>query len=70
LKPEGLADMKGHKMNTTEIKSVKLILDENQICALEALLNTVRADYPEEWFSRSYYEELRQYVKAKVLEVI
>ena len=62
--------MKGHKMNTTEIKSVKLILDENQICALEALLNTVRADYPEEWSSRSYYEELRQYIKAKVMEVI
>ena len=62
--------MKGHKMNTEEVKSVQLILDENQICALEALLNTVRFDHPEEWSSRTYYEELRQYVKAKVLEVI
>lgn len=57
-------------MNTTQIKTVKLLLDENQICALEALLNTVRADYPEEWSSRTYYEELRQYVKAKVQEII
>jgi len=57
-------------MNTTEIKTVKLLLDENQICALETLLNTVRADYPEEWSSRTYYEELRQYVKAKVQEII
>jgi hypothetical protein len=61
---------KGLKMNTTEIKTVKLLLDENQICALESLLNTVRADYPEEWSSRTYYEELRQYVKAKVQEIL
>jgi len=61
---------KGLKMNATEVKTVKLLLDENQICALEALLNTVRHDYPEEWASRAYYEELRQYVKAKVLEIL
>ena len=57
-------------MNATDIKTVKLLLDENQICALESLLNTVRADYPEEWSSRTYYEELRQYVKAKVMEIL
>ena len=57
-------------MNATEVKTVKLLLDENQVCALEALLNTVRHDYPVEWASRSYYEELRQYVKAKVLEIL
>jgi hypothetical protein len=57
-------------MNATEVKTVKLLLDENEICALEALLNTVRHDYPEEWASRPYYEGIRQYVKAKVQEVI
>ena len=57
-------------MNATEVRTVKLLLDENEICALEALLNTVRHDYPEEWASRPYYEEIRQYVKAKVQEVI
>ena len=57
-------------MNTTEIKSVKLLIDEKQLFALEEMLNTVRHDYPDEWASRTYYEELRQYLKAKVLEVL
>ena len=61
---------KGLKMNTTEIKSVKLLIDEKQLFALEEILNTVRHDYPAEWASRTYYEELRQYLKAKVLEVL
>ena len=57
-------------MNTTEIKSVYLVIDEKQLFALEEMLNTVRHDYPSEWASRTYYEELRQYLKAKVLEVL
>ena len=57
-------------MNTTEIKLVKLLIDEKQLFALEEMLNTVRHDYPAEWASRTYYEELRQYLKAKVLEVL
>ena len=61
---------KGLKMYTTEIKSVKLLIDEWQLFALEEILNTVRHDYPTEWASRPYYEELRQYIKAKVVEVL
>ena len=61
---------KGLKMNTTEIKLVKLLIDEKQLFALEEILNTVRHDYPTEWASRPYYEELRQYLKAKVVEVL
>ena len=61
---------KGLKMNTTEIKSVHLVIDEKQLFALEEMLNTVRHDYPSEWASRTYYEELRQYLKAKVLEAL
>jgi hypothetical protein len=61
---------KGLKMNATEIKSVKLVIDEKQLFALEEILNTVRHDYPTEWASRPYYEELRQYLKVKVLEVL
>ena len=57
-------------MNATEIKSVKLVIDEKQLFALEEILNTVRHDYPTEWTSRPYYEELRQYLKVKVLEVL
>ena len=57
-------------MKTAEIKSVQLIIDEKQLFALEEMLNTVRHDYPAEWASRTYYEELRQYFKAKVLEVL
>ena len=61
---------KGLKMNTTEIKLVQLLIDEKQLYALEEILNTVRHDYPTEWASRSYYEELRQYLKAKVVETL
>jgi hypothetical protein len=57
-------------MNTTEIKSVHLLIDVKQLFALEEILNTIRQDYPTEWASRSYYEEMRQYLKAKVLEVL
>jgi hypothetical protein len=57
-------------MNTTEVNSVKLVIDEKQLFALEEMLNTVRHDYPTEWASRPYYEELRQYLKTKVLEVL
>jgi hypothetical protein len=61
---------KGLKMNNTEIKTVKLVIDENQLCLLDTLISTVRADYPSEWGSRTDYEELRQYVKAKVMEIL
>jgi uncharacterized LabA/DUF88 family protein len=61
---------KGLKMNTTEIKSVHLLIDVKQLFALEEILNTIRHDYPTEWASRSYYEEMRQYLKTKVLEVL
>jgi len=57
-------------MNTTEVNLVKLVIDEKQLFALEEMLNTVRHDYPTEWASRPYYEELRQYLKTKVLEVL
>ena len=57
-------------METIEIKSVQLIIDEKQLFALEEILNTVRHDYPTEWASRTYYEELRQYLKAKVMEIL
>ena len=57
-------------MNTTEIKLVQLLIDQKQLYALEEILNTVRHDYPTEWASRSYYEELRQYLKAKVVETL
>ena len=57
-------------MNTIEIKSVQLLIDEKQLYALEEILNTIRHDYPTEWASRSYYEELRQYLKAKVMETL
>ena len=57
-------------MNTTEIKSVHLLIDVKQLFALEEILNTIRHDYPTEWASRSYYEEMRQYLKTKVLEVL
>jgi len=61
---------KGLKMNATEVKLINLVIDEKQLFALEEILNTVRHDYPSEWASRLYYEELRQYLKAKVLEVL
>jgi len=57
-------------MNRTEIKSVHLLIDVKQLFALEEILNTIRHDYPTEWASRSYYEEMRQYLKTKVLEVL
>jgi hypothetical protein len=57
-------------METIEIKSVQLIIDEKQLFALEEILNTVRHDHPTEWAGRSYYEELRQYLKAKVMEIL
>ena len=61
---------KGLKMNEIELKTVQLILDENAICVLDSLMNTIRHDYPSEWGSRSDYEALRQYIKTKVMEVI
>jgi hypothetical protein len=54
----------------TEVKPVNLIIDVKQLFALEEILNTIRHDYPTEWASRLYYEELRQYLKVKVLEVL
>jgi hypothetical protein len=57
-------------MNDIELKTVHLILDENAICVLDTLMNTIRHDYPSEWGSRSDYEALRQYIKTKVMEVI
>ena len=57
-------------MNDIQLKTVKLILDENQICVLDTIMNTIRYDYPSAWASRSDYEELRQYIKSKVEEVI
>jgi hypothetical protein len=61
---------KGLKMINTEVSIINLVIDEKQLFALEEILNTVRHDYPSEWASRPYYEELRQYLKAKVLEVL
>jgi uncharacterized LabA/DUF88 family protein len=61
---------KGLKMINTEVKAVNLVIDVKQLFALEEILNTIRHDYPTEWASRSYYEELRQYLKVKVLEVL
>ena len=57
-------------MINTEVSIINLVIDEKQLFALEEILNTVRHDYPSEWASRPYYEELRQYLKAKVLEVL
>ena len=57
-------------MINTEVNLVNLVIDEKQLFALEEILNTVRHDYPTEWASRPYYEELRQYLKVKVLEVL
>jgi hypothetical protein len=57
-------------MNEVELKTVQLILDENQICVLDSIMNTIRHDYPSVWSTRSDYELLRQYIKTKVMEVI
>jgi len=57
-------------MNDRKLKTVQLILDENEICVLDTLINTIRHDYPSEWASRSDYEQIRQYIKTKVMEVI
>ena len=57
-------------MNDVKLKTVELILDENQICVLDTLMSTVRHDHPSEWGSRDDYEQLRQYIKSKVMEVI
>jgi hypothetical protein len=57
-------------MNEVELKTVQLILDENAICVLDSIMNTIRHDYPSVWSTRSDYELLRQYIKTKVMEVI
>ena len=57
-------------MKDVKLKTVELILDENQICVLDTLMSTVRHDHPSEWGSRDDYEQLRQYIKSKVMEVI
>ena len=57
-------------MNEVELKTVQLILDENQICVLDSIMNTIRHDYASVWGSRDDYEVLRQYIKTKVMEVI
>jgi hypothetical protein len=61
---------KGLKMNEIELKTVQLTLDENQICVLDSIMNTIRHDYASVWGSRDDYEVLRQYIKTKVMEVI
>ena len=58
-------------MNTqTEIKDVRLSLNENQVCVLDTLIETVKADYPNDWANNSMYEEIRQIIKSKVMEII
>ena len=57
-------------MNRTEVKLVTLTIDENQLCMLDTLISTVRAEHRSEWASRTDYEELRQYVKSKIQEIL
>ena len=54
----------------TEIKNVRLALNKNQVCALDTLIETVKADYPNDWANNSMYEEIRQIIKSKVMEII
>ena len=54
----------------TQIKDVRLSLNENQVCALDTLIETVKADYPNDWANNSMYEEIRQIIKSKVMEII
>ena len=61
---------KGKMNSQIEIKNVRLSLDENQVCLLDTLIETVKADYPSEWANNSMYEEIRQIIKSKVMEII
>ena len=58
-------------MNTdVELKKVCITLDENQLCLLDTIISTVRADHAAAWANNSQHEEIRQIIKAKVEEII
>lgn len=58
-------------MNSTkELKKVQIELDENQLCLLDTLIATVRADYKMIWADNSMHEDIRQIIKAKIVEIL
>lgn len=58
-------------MNSTmELKNVKLVLDENQICLLDTVLATFVSDHPEVRSSRSDVMELKKIIRNLMVEVL
>jgi hypothetical protein len=56
--------------NTKQLKNVRLILDENEICTLDTIINTVLADYPNYAGSRDDVKVIREKIRAAVSKVI
>lgn len=57
-------------MNSTkELKNVTITLDENQICVLHTMLNTLFFEHPVET-SRTDMKEIRQIVNAAVRRAV
>lgn len=57
-------------MNNETLKTVKINLDENQICVLDTVIATFLLDHPEVRGNRSDIMELRKIVHQKMLEVL
>lgn len=57
-------------MTTRELKTVTITLDENQICVLHTMMNTIFSDYAEITSSRSDMKEIRAIINEATREVI
>lgn len=57
-------------MTTRELKTVTITLDENQMCVLHTMINTIFSDYSEITSSRSDMHEIRKIINAATMEVI
>ena len=53
-----------------ELKNVRLILDENEICTLDTIMNTILADYPTYAGSRHDVKIIHEKIRAAVAKVI
>ena len=51
---------------TRDLKNVQIILDENQICTLSTMINTIFADYPIYASARSDAQEIKRIIEAAV----
>jgi hypothetical protein len=56
--------------DTKELKQVSIILDENQICVLHTMMNTLFADHPEITSSRSDMKEIRRLINEATMRAI